>query len=195
MTDERTVLVDASAFITLAEIDHVDVLPTLRGRLVVPKPVQNEITSDVAMRALSARTPDDIEVWDVALAPLDEAASHLGKQLPDEATSGYGHATIEGDVGILALALDRRDAGHGDGGGPIVVTDDKPLRKTCRALSIPVSGSIGVLIRAVECGHLTAGDARDALEAMDAVGARLSASLLRRAERLVDEAAEDEGED
>lgn len=74
----------------------------------------------------------------------------------------------------------------------VVVTDDRPLRETCKALSIPVSGPTGVLVRAVERGDLTPDDAKDALLAMDEVGARLSASLLRRAERLIDDAAPDE---
>lgn len=72
---------------------------------------------------------------------------------------------------------------------PVLVSDDEPLRNGCKALSVPVSGSIGVLIRSVERGDLSAEAARDSLYAMDAVGARLSASLIRRAERLIGEAA------
>jgi len=189
MSDERIVLVDASVFITLAEIDRLSSLANVAGRLVVPKPVQNELTSDVAARELSARTPDEIEVWDVALAPLHAAASHLGKPLSEEETEGYEHATIEGDIALLALALDPAAPDRDTADDSLVLTDDKPLRKTCKALSIPVSGSIGVLVRAVERGDLSPEDATAALEAMDEVGARLSASLLRRAERLIADAA------
>lgn len=73
---------------------------------------------------------------------------------------------------------------------PVVITDDKPLRQTCKALSILISGSIGVLIRAVERGECTAEDAKQTLYAMDEVGARLSASLVKRAEQLIDDAAD-----
>jgi len=189
MSDERIVLVDASVFSTLAEIDRLSSLANVAGRLVVPKLVQNELTSDVAARELSARTPDEIEVWDVALAPLHAAASHLGKPLSEEETEGYEHATIDGDIALLALALAPAAPDRDTADDSLVLTDDKPLRKTCKALSIPVSGSIGVLVRAVERGHLSPEDATAALEAMDEVGARLSASLLRRAERLIADAA------
>ena len=90
--------------------------------------------------------------------------------------------SIAGDVALFAQALVADD--------PILVTDDKPLRKTCKALGVPISGSIGVVIGAVERGDLEPEVAKDALVSMDEVGARLSARLLRKAERLIDEAAE-----
>jgi len=185
----RTLLVDASVFITLAEVDAVEALLTADGDVVVPEPVANEITDDPAAGALSSALDDGrLETWDVGRSPLDTAASHLGKDLSEADLSGYSHATIEGDVGLLALALLRDDPDRALD-SPVVVTDDRPLRQTCKALSIPVSGSIGVLVRAVERGDITAEEAKDTLYAMDEVGARLSASLVRRAERLIDDAA------
>lgn len=86
-----------------------------------------------------------------------------------------------GDTELLGWAISMS-------GINVVVTDDKPLRKTCKAFSIPVSGSIGVLVRAVERGGLDADVAKDKLYAMDEVGARLSASLIKRAESLIEEA-------
>jgi len=186
----RTLLVDASVFITLTKVDSIDALLTEAGEIVVPKPVENEITSEPAATALaSALENEKLETWDVAFGPLDTAANHLGKELSDEELDGYGHTAIEGDVGLLALALQRNDPDF-EMVSPIVVTDDKPLRQTCKALSIPVSGSIGVLIRAVERGEIEPAEAKGKLYAMDEVGARLSASLIRRAERLIDEAVE-----
>jgi predicted nucleic acid-binding protein len=88
-----------------------------------------------------------------------------------------------GDVALLAWALKAEDE-------IVVVTDDKPLRKACKALGILISGSLGVVIAAVERGDLAPEEAKGALVAMDEVGARLSARLLRRAERRIDEAAE-----
>ncbi|WP_226004149.1 hypothetical protein [Natrinema salinisoli] len=102
---------------------------------------------------------------------------HLDQSVP----TADGDPNWTGDVALLGMALERTDA--------IVVTDDKPLRDTCKALSIPVSGSIAILVRAVERDAVTVDDANDTLLAMDEVGARLSASLLRRAERLLEDAA------
>jgi predicted nucleic acid-binding protein len=189
MSEERAVLVDASVFITLAKIDQIPTLENIRGSILVPQPVQNEISSPVAAEALSARTDDEIQIVDAALAPLPTAADHLGKDLTVDDLNGYGHQTVEGDVALLGVALLRDDLEVDSFRSVLILTDDKPLRKTCKALSIPVSGSIGVLVRAVERGDLDPEDAKASLEAMDEVGARLSASLLRRAERLIDDAA------
>lgn len=86
-------------------------------------------------------------------------------------------------MALLALGLTM--------GGPMVVTDDKPLQKTCKALGVPLSGSIGVVVAAVERDAIEPAEAKRLLIAMDEVGARLSARLLRKAERLIDEAADE----
>ena len=179
---ERTLLVDASVFITLAEIDRLELLRRTRGQISMPATVADELTDEPAATAADAATGTWIDVvrpldngafpdeWDDR---LQKAATHLGRSDdPDE---------WAGDVPLLAAAMFESEV--------VVVTDDKPIRRTCKALSIPVSGSIGVLIRAVERGDVGAEAAKDELVAMDEVGARLSASLLRRAERLIDDAA------
>lgn len=191
MTGDRTLLVDASAFITLAEVGRLPALLGAEGAIVVPEPVANEIPSDPAANALSSALDDGaVETLDAGFAAVRTAADHLGKDLTEEDLTGRGHTKVERDIGLLALALECDDSTVALD-SPVVVTDDKPLRETCKALSIPVSGSIGVLVRAVERSDLAPGDAKDALLAMDEVGAQLSASLLRRAETLVDDAAPD----
>lgn len=184
----RRLLVDASVFITLAEIGHVDLLASLEGEPSVPTEVVTEIETEPAAGALKdalnegwlrsdpvkdALARDRTGEW---AQPAKKAAYHLGvDDLDDE---------WHGDVALLARASTTD-------GEVVVITDDKPLRKTCKALGIPISGSIGVVIVAVERGELDAEEAKDALVAMDEVGARLSARLVKRAERLIDDAAED----
>lgn len=190
MSEERPVLVDASVFITLARLDEVSALTNARGRLIVPKPVEREITSDIADRALSASIENGrIEVFDAGSAPLGSAASHLGHDFQEDDSMGDNHAEVDGDIALLGLALQQRESDDRDE-PPLVVTDDKPLRNTCKALSIPIAGSIGVLVRAVERGDLDAEEAKASLEAMDGVGARLSASLYREALSLIEDADE-----
>lgn len=188
MNEGRIVLVDASVLITLAEIDRIPALVGVRGTLVVPESVENEITREPAACTLSQRVRSgDINVREVPGGPLSRAAIHLGKDDSASQERLDEEAAPEGDVGILGLAL-LRDHNRAIHGQPVVLTDDKPLRNACKALSIPVSGSIGVLVRAVERGDLDPDDAKAALVAMDEVGARLSASLMRKAERLIDDA-------
>lgn len=183
----RQLLVDASVFITLAEIDRVDLLASLEGTPTVPSTVADEIQKEPAATALAEAFNDGwlrsgsfksgmkIDRTGEWTEPAKKAAVHLGMEDPGE--------NWQGDIALLARALKTDQE--------VVVTDDKPLRKTCKALGIPVSGSLGVVIAAVERGDLDPEEAKDALVAMDEVGARLSARLLRRAERLIDEAAEE----
>lgn len=184
--EERTVLVDASVIITLARVDALAALYRIPDDVAVPDTVRNEVTVDPAVTTLSnaikAGAIEHVHLhYELFDAPM--AASHLGKDLEQDDLMGYGHLEIEGDIALLAIAM--------EWDGCVVVTDDKPLRKSCKALSIPVSGSIGVLIRAVERGDLQAEVAMDKLYAMDEVGARLSASLIKRAEKMIEEASDD----
>lgn len=171
---DRTVLVDASVLITLADTGSVDLLAGLDGSIVVPDLVRQEITSDPAAKTLSDAIADGCVTCPQSVpdTAVEEAASHLGRS--DE--------ELRGDAALLAHALVAGDS--------VVITDDKPLRQTCKALSIPVSGSIGVLVRAVERGDIDPADATDTLYAMDEVGARFSASLVRKAERLIGDASD-----
>lgn len=170
----RTLLVDVSVFITLSEISKIRLLDALDGEIRVPKAVAEEIDNDPGASRLSNAADDWLEIAYEPPDRFDEAAIHLGRT-PEE--GGFN-----GNVALLVHALENDDI--------VVITDDKPLRGTCKALGIEVSGSIGVVIAAVERGDLDSEDAKDALVAMDEVGARLSAGLLKRAERLIDEATE-----
>ena len=179
----RRALVDASVLITLTDIGSVDLLAGLDGDVVVLRAIAEEVTVEPATTWLEVAeengwiTRGTVSPGCSKIPEVFQAAIHLGRE-PRE--------RIAGDIALLAAALQSDDP-------VVVVTDDKPLRKTCNALSVPVSGSIGVLITAVERGELAPDAAKDALVSMDEVGARLSARLLRKAERLIDEAAEGPG--
>lgn len=185
MGDERTLLVDASVFITLADIEAVDLLGILEGPVAVPDAVANEITDDPG----ATRLDDAVASGAVEVVPtrtfLEEcdqdqalaiASTHLGES--DSTDDLYG------DVALLALGLAMDDC--------VVVTDDGPLRKTCKALGVTLSGSIGVVVVAVEHDAIEPDEAKRLVAAMDEVGARLSARLFRKAERLIDAASTDD---
>jgi predicted nucleic acid-binding protein len=170
--EERTLLVDASVFITLAAVDAVDLLVVMEGTVVVPERVAEELADDRSRAALAGYREDGSIRVDPADDRLGSARTHLGVD---------GES---GDVGLLAHAM-------ATGESMVAVTDDRPLRQTCKALSVPVSGSLGVVIRGVERGEIAGAEAKDLVYAMDEVGARLSATLVRRAERLIDDAIDE----
>ena len=63
----------------------------------------------------------------------------------------------KGEAACLAVAMAK---------GGRVLTDDRDARKIAIELQIPISGTLGVLVRLVDLGHLTTQDADDLLAAM-----------------------------
>jgi predicted nucleic acid-binding protein len=163
-------LLDASVFITLAEIDAVRLLNGLDGDVVVPQFVVDEIQDEPARTELEDARKEWIEVEPADDEDVEESMKRLGRE-----------GEPRGDAALLALASTYDVA--------VVVTDDKPLRNTCKALGVSLSGSVGVVVASVEKDVLAPEEAKELLVAMDEVGARFSASLLRKAEDLIDEAA------
>lgn len=181
MTDgEKHLLVDASVVISLTEIGELSLLGQVDGRLLFPESVVREVSDEPAATRLDG-VIDGTGWGEKSERPSESTLSAAGIHLDGNGAGNRNLQEPEGDVELLAYALERD-------GETIVVTDDRPLRETCNALSIPVSGSIGVLIRVVESGVIDAETARERLYAMDEVSSRLSASLVRRAERLIDDA-------
>ncbi|WP_254525118.1 DUF3368 domain-containing protein [Natrinema caseinilyticum] len=148
-------------------------MPTTVVAEVTSEPAASELENATGEWVTTATLVEDGTGIDERADHLETAAIHLDRSSNPE---DWG-----GDVPLLAAALSHEEL--------VIVTDDKPLRKTCKVLSIPVTGSLGILIRAVERGDLDPATAKGKLEAMDEVGARLSVRLLRRAERLIDDAA------
>ena len=164
----RKLLVDASVFITIAEIDAGHLLDELDGEVVLPERVADEIEDEPARSELKEAEDDWLTVEPADGETVVWALKRLGREI------------ARGDTALLALASEYEDA--------VAVTDNKPLRKACRSVGLPLSGSIGVVVASVENGALEADEAKRLLVSMDEVGARLSARLLRKAERLVEQA-------
>ena len=159
---------DASVFITIAEIDATHLLDELDGEVVLPERVADEIEDEPARSELKEAEDDWLTVEPADGETVVWASKRLGREI------------ARGDTALLALASEYEDA--------VAVTDNKPLRKACRSVGLPLSGSIGVVVASVENGALEADEAKRLLVSMDEVGARLSARLLRKAERLVEQA-------
>ncbi|KAA9406153.1 DUF3368 domain-containing protein [Haloarcula sp. CBA1131] len=188
----RVVLLDASVIITLAETGSIDLLDSVRGGLAVSRAVKFEISKEPAKSALDTCIDEGSIVQTNILAwageeDQDELVSDSAARLGNDPgsvidTERKVPMIVDGDVALLTGARLADEC--------VVITDDKPLRNACKSIWLPVSGTIGVLVRAVETGDIDPDAAKETLYAMDEVGARLSASLVRRAERLIDDAAD-----
>lgn len=165
--------VDASVLIALAKLGELRLLAELDGTIVVPGPAGDEVTSSATATELERfREREGID----ADTPPAEALS--------VAQDVLGEASVTGDVAVVAAVLDADD-------GIGVASDDRRVRTTVRQFGADVTGSVGVLARAVRTGRVSADAAKQLLDELDGQGFHMSASLRRRAEKLIDGSATD----
>ena len=122
----RTWVVNASPLIVLGKLGHLDLLSSLCAEVVIPDAVVREVCAgpadDPARRVLEAEelgSREQVTVIDPVVAAWDLGA---------------------GEAEVLTWA--RRHAGYE------AILDDLAARNCARALSLPVRGTLGVLLLA-----------------------------------------------
>lgn len=139
MTDaptEATVL-DTSALSNFAHVDRLDLLANLPRTVTVPA-VERELESGVETHPYLDAAVEPLNATVPVSTPSPEAV-HLETELRESLDPGEAQA--------LAVA-DARDG--------VIVTDDGDAREIARRRDVRVTGSIGVLVRAVESNDLAA---------------------------------------
>ena len=138
------VISDTSPLQYLYQVEQLDLLPALYGKVLVPEGVAVEIK---AGQALGHSLPDlqALDWIQIATVPHPRTlllAADLGK----------------GEREVLSLATQRP--------GTTVLLDDGLARRMARHLGLPFTGTLGVLLRAKAAGHLGAiGPTIDSLQA------------------------------
>ncbi len=120
------VVADSSPFVVLVAVGHIDVLPSLFERMVIPPEVETELASPkrpAAVQAFIATPPSWLEVRPAATV---------------EQVEGF-HA---GEAAAIALALALR--------ADRVIIDEARGRKVATGQGLRVVGTIGVLEAAAE---------------------------------------------
>ena len=95
-----------------------------------------------------------------------------------------GESDVNGDVVLIGAVLAHVECDE----AVAVVSDDRRVRTMARGLDARVTGTIGVLVRAVAEG-LPADEGRELVRRVDAQGLHLTGELRDRAFELIDEAA------
>lgn len=72
-----------------------------------------------------------------------------------------------------------------------VVSDDRRVRTVTRGLGATVTGTMGVLVRAVEEGRSSGDEAKTLLRRVDGGGLHMTAELRERAREMIEDAAGD----
>jgi predicted nucleic acid-binding protein len=168
------VLVDATTLIALGSVGRVDLLAHFDGVVLVPELVADEVTTEPAQTNVRAFLDDD-QKWDSGNVPrgyLEQTTEMLGDD-------------ITGDTQIIAGTLRFQDAGR----SVAVVSDDRRVRTVARGLGATVTGTVGVIVRAVHEG-MAADDAKDLIRDIDSHGLHMTGELRENAFNLIDAAAD-----
>lgn len=169
----RTFL-DATTLMTLGTIGELKQLTSFTGELVIPTTVQNEITTEPAQTNVSRFIDQNaVETTDPAVQDRVQQAKEV-----------LAEKEQNGDVSLIAAVLiytaEDRPVG--------VVSDDQRVRTTARGLGATVTGTVGVIVRAVEEG-LDREDAYTLITQIDSYGLHMTGNLREKAYSLIDNAA------
>lgn len=155
MTDEIWVI-NASPLILLGKLGRTDLLESLARQVIVPQAVFREVAAGVA----------DDAAMEVALA---WAAPRVQDDIPvPSSISGWDLGAGESQVLAHCLA-----------GGHRGVLDDGEARAAAKVHSVPLAGSLGIILRARRAGLIPA--ARPLVEQLIECGSYLAADLVRQA--------------
>ncbi|NHN46575.1 hypothetical protein G9464_03045 [Halostella sp. JP-L12] len=168
------IYVDATTLIALGAIGELDLLLSFDGTLVVLPVVREEITTE------PARTNCD-RLCD---RPTVETTMQTPAADDKRAQAILEESTVNGDVRVIAAVV-----AHTAADEPVaVVSDDRRVRTVARGLGATVTGTIGVIVRAVEEG-LSEADAKAIVRRVDDHGLHMTADLRDTAVDLIETAA------
>lgn len=147
-------IINASPLIFLSRGGQLDLLRVFASKVWVPEPVAGEIrqrgAQDITARMIE--TTDWLISCSVTVIPNTVTEWRLGA----------------GESSVLALALQHP--------GTDVIIDDLAARKCAASLSIPVRGTLGIVLAAKQRGAIP--EARPVIEDLVATGLYLSRKVL-----------------
>ena len=161
--DDGPVIVDTTPIIALSLLDLLGLFQGLFGRVVIPPAVRTEI--QVGARDRSREVNLAAAPWVETLDLADPARADLLADLD------------RGEAEVIALAQETR--------ARLVVIDERLGRQHARRLGLPLTGTIGILLRAKEKGLVPS--LRPLLATLQAGGIYLGAALVDEALRLAGE--------
>lgn len=155
--------VNASPLIFLTRAGLLDLLRLAASEIAIPAPVANEIRR---------RGPDDPAAQAITTTPWLRVV-----EAPDVPSAIQAWDLGPGESAVLSWCFERP--------GTEAIVDDLAARRCANAFGIPVRGTLGLVLAGKRCGRLMA--ARPVLESLRSAGMFLSASVMDRALRTVDE--------
>ena len=130
----RKIIVNSTPLIALAKANKLEILKEMYEHIIIPEAVYREVTEkdDVAAQRIEAARE-----W-IEVRKVD---SNLDRRM-------YRAKLHEGEVEVMLLAQEI--------GADAVVIDDGAARRTAEYLGLPLTGTLGVMIKAKQRGLLEA---------------------------------------
>lgn len=127
------VIVNSTPLIALCHIDSLDILKKIYGEIIIPKAVYNEISAKE--NSVCKRQVDESRSW----IKVENIQNEMAKAL-------YKSQLHDGEVEVMILAKEKE--------ADVVIIDDMNAKKHAKYLKLPVTGTLGVLIKAKKLGYI-----------------------------------------
>lgn len=153
----RKVIVNSTPLIALCHVDSLDILKKLYGEITIPQAVYNEIS--VKKDSVCKYQVDSSLDW----IHIENIKNEMAKEM-------FKTQLHEGEVEVMILAKEKE--------ADVIIIDDKNAKKHAKYLKLPVTGTLGVLIKAKKEGYID--KLKPILDGMLQNNIYLSDSLVRR---------------
>lgn len=168
------IYLDATPIIALGAIGELELVTEFDGKLIVLPEIQNEVTSEPARSNMKRLLERDRVKTSSHIEPADGSAMEI-----------LDESTLNGDVRLIGAVL-----GHvANEESVAIVTDDRRVRTVADGLGAQVTGTIGVIVRAVAEG-MSADEGKRLVRRVDSHGLHLTGELRETADRLNDDAGD-----
>lgn len=151
----RKVVVNTTPLIALSHVGQLDILKKLYGEIIIPEAVYKELSakSESVCKKAVDRSLDWIRV--------DGVKNQMAKSM-------YKTQLHDGEVEVMILSKEIE--------ADVVIIDDANAKKHAKYLQLPVTGTLGVLIKAKKEGYV--GELKPILYQMVEKGIYVSQELI-----------------
>jgi predicted nucleic acid-binding protein len=129
----RKVVVNTTPLIALSHIGQLDILKKMYGEILIPNAVYNELLAKPD--SICKIEVDNSKDWIM----VEEIKNQMAKSM-------YKTQLHEGEVEVMILAQEVS--------ADLVIIDDANAKKHAKYLKLPVTGTLGVLIKAKQNGYV-----------------------------------------
>ena len=129
----RKVVVNTTPLIALSHVGKLDVLKKLYGEIIIPEAVYRELS--VKNESIWKKEVDHSLEW----IRVDKIKNQMAKSM-------YKTQLHDGEVEVMILSKELK--------ADVVIIDDANAKKHAKYLKLPVTGTLGVLIKAKQEGYI-----------------------------------------